>query len=59
MRAQEFISENASAAATSSGSVAPVIQPLGSMIHRVQTPGPAKYANSIGSVKKRKKHAGR
>jgi hypothetical protein len=59
MRAQEFISENASAAATSAGSVAPVMQPLGGMISRVQTSRPAKYANSIGSVKKGKKHAGR
>jgi hypothetical protein len=59
MRAREFIGENASACATSAGSMAPVAQPLGGMIRRIQTPTPAKYANSILSVKKGKKHAGR
>ena len=34
MRASEFILENASAGATSSGSVATVTQPLGGMISR-------------------------
>jgi hypothetical protein len=34
MRASEFIIENASAGATSSGSVATVAQPLGSVIRR-------------------------
>ena len=34
MRASEFIAENASAASTTAGSIAPVAMPLGGMITR-------------------------
>lgn len=34
MRASEFIAENASAASTTAGSIAPVAQPLGGVITR-------------------------
>ena len=47
MRAIEFIRENASAGATSAGSIAAVAQPLGSIIKRTVTNKPAKYANSL------------
>lgn len=56
MRAREFIQENASAGATSAGSVASVSQAMGSMISRAFAK-PAKYANSLISVKKRKRNA--
>ena len=34
MRAREFVTENASAASTTAGSIAPVAQPLGGVITR-------------------------
>jgi hypothetical protein len=46
MRAREFIKENASAGATSSGSVAAIAQPMGSVISRLQATRPAKYRNT-------------
>ena len=51
MRAKEFVKENASAGATSSGSVASVAQPMGRVITRTQNTAPGKYMNSL----KRKK----
>jgi hypothetical protein len=51
MRACEFIKESASAGATSSGSVAAIAQPVGSVISRLQAPRPAKYRNSAKSIK--------
>jgi hypothetical protein len=59
MRAREFMREDASAGATVAGSIAPVIQPLGSMISRQGLGGPAKYVNSFKPQKKRKRHASR
>jgi len=47
MRAKEFIRENASAGATSSGSVAAVAQPMGRVITRTQNRKPGKYKNSL------------
>jgi hypothetical protein len=47
MRAREFIKENASAGATSSGSVAAIAQPMGAVITRTQTRKPGKYKNSL------------
>jgi hypothetical protein len=47
MRAREFVKENASAGATSSGSVAAVAQPVGVVITRTQTRKPGKYNNSL------------
>ena len=47
MRAQEFITEMASVASTTAGSIAPVAQPLGGVIAR--NPGSffsGKYSNS-------------
>ena len=47
MRAREFVTENASAGATSSGNVATVAQPLGGMITRNSgTFFSGKYSNS-------------
>ena len=47
MRAQEFIAETASVGATSSGSIAPVAQPLGGVITRNGgTFFSGKYSNS-------------
>ena len=47
MRAQEFITETASAGATSAGSIAPVSQPLGGVITRSGgTFFSGKYSNS-------------
>lgn len=59
MRAREFMREDASAGASVAGSMAPVIQPLGSMISRQGLNGPAKYMNSFKLQKKRKRDAGR
>lgn len=56
MRATEFIRENASAGATSAGSVAVAIQPLGTVLKRVEPAETGKYANSY-PVKKRKQNA--
>lgn len=55
MRAKEFVNENASSGATSSGSVAAVAQPMGSVITRTQNTKPAKYANSVTNTRKRTK----
>jgi hypothetical protein len=47
MRAQEFISENASVGATSSGSVATVAAPVGTVVRRNQDSFfSGKYSNS-------------
>jgi len=47
MRAQEFITEMASVASTTAGSIAPVAQPLGGMIRRnAGTFFSGKYSNS-------------
>lgn len=46
MRAREFIKENSSGA-TSSGSIAVLAQPLGTVITRTQSTSPAKYRNSL------------
>jgi hypothetical protein len=46
MRAREFVRENASSGATSSGSIAAVSQPLGGLITRTQSVRPAKYRNT-------------
>ena len=59
MRAREFMREDASAGATVTGSIAPVMQPLGGMISRQGLGGPAKYVNSFKPPKKRKRHASR
>ncbi len=58
MRASEFIRENASAGATGAGNVAVAIQPLGSVIKRVEQPETAKYANSY-PMKKRTQNVSR
>ncbi len=58
MRASEFIREDASAGATSAGSIATVSQPVGGMITRVGFGKPAKYTNSY-PTKKRKQNARR
>ena len=55
MRAKEFIREEASSGATSSGSVATVSQPIGSVITRSHFINPAKYVNSM----KKKKYVNR
>jgi hypothetical protein len=52
MRAREFINENASSGATSSGSIATVSQPMGSVISRSHFINPTKYANSVKKEKK-------
>jgi hypothetical protein len=52
MRAREFINENASSGATSSGSVATVSQPIGGIISRHHFVNPTKYANSVKKEKK-------
>ena len=67
MRAQEFIAENATAGATSSGSVATVAQPLGGMIRRnagsffsgkyMNSADP--YPNTPAHMKKGKKRSAR
>lgn len=57
MRAREFIGEDASIGATVSGAMAPVAQAMGGPVRRLGFQQPAKYANSVVSVKKRKKHA--
>ena len=46
MRAKEFVTETASAGATSAGSVATVAVPIGQPISRTQTIKPAKYRNT-------------
>jgi hypothetical protein len=51
MRAKEFVRENASAGATSSGSVAVVAQPMGAVITRTQNRKPGKYKNSLTRIK--------
>ena len=51
MRAREFVKENASAGATSSGSVAAVAQPMGTVITRTQNRKPGKYKNSLTRTK--------
>ena len=56
MRASEFIREDASAGATSSGSIATVAQPMGAVISRQGFGKPAKYTNSY-PTKKRKQNA--
>lgn len=56
MRASEFIREDASAVATSAGSIAPVSQTLGAIVSRMGFGQPAKYTNSY-PVKKRKQNA--
>lgn len=57
MRAREFLPEEASAGATAAGSVATVVQPVGSMISRQGLGQPAKYMNSLHTAKKRKPNA--
>lgn len=52
MRAREFIKEDSGA--TVSGSIATVSQPLGSIVSRLGHRKPAKYANSVKPVNKRK-----
>lgn len=47
MRAGEFVAETVSAGATSSGSIAPVAQPMGAPITRTQKVTPGKYKNSL------------
>lgn len=47
MRAGEFVTETASAGATSAGSVAAVAQPMGAPITRTQKVTPGKYKNSL------------
>jgi hypothetical protein len=59
MRAREFLPEDATAGATSAGSVATVSQPLGGMISRTQMPKPAKYSNSAYKAPNRKKQHAR
>lgn len=59
MRAREFLPENATAGATSSGSIAAVSQPLGAVVSRMGLGRPAKYMNSLTVTRQRKKHAGR
>lgn len=59
MRAREFVAEEASTASTSAGSIAPVSQPLGSMISRLGNSNPAKYMNSFNPGKKRKRDVSR
>ena len=54
MRAREFIQEDASASATTAGSMAAVAQPLGGVITRWGSAEPAKYKNSVGNATKRK-----
>jgi hypothetical protein len=51
MRAREFVTETASVGATSSGSVAAIAQPLGSVISRTQPAKPAKYRNTYKGSK--------
>jgi hypothetical protein len=51
MRAREFVTETASAGATSSGNVAAIAQPVGSVISRLQAPRPAKYRNTYKGSK--------
>jgi len=51
MRAREFIKENASAGATSTGSIAVVAQPTGQVITRTQNRRPGKYKNSLTRTK--------
>lgn len=57
MRAREFIREDAGA--TTAGSIATVSQPLGATVSRWGSVKPAKYANSLTPVNKRKRHASR
>ena len=59
MRAQEFLPEDATAGATSAGSIAVLAQPIGGMITRPQMPKTAKYSNSVNSLQKRKKNNAR
>ena len=59
MRASEFITETASAGATSAGSVAAISQGLGGPIRRANPPKPAKYSNSVKSLQRRNKHDAR
>jgi hypothetical protein len=51
MRAREFVTETASAGASSSGNIAAIAQPVGSVISRTQHTKPAKYRNSAKSIK--------
>jgi hypothetical protein len=51
MRAKEFVAETASAGASSSGSIATVAMPVGSMITRTQPNKPAKYRNTYKGSK--------
>lgn len=46
MRAREFVTETASAGATSAGSVSTVAMPVGATITRTQHTKPAKYRNT-------------
>lgn len=60
MRAKEFISENASAGATVSGSIAPIAQPLGQLISRMGLDKTNKYSNRARSLQTgKKKHVSR
>ena len=60
MRISEILKENATSGATSSGSVATVAMPLGSILSRAGSTKTAKYSNSARSIDSRKKkHAGR
>ena len=59
MRASEFITETASAGATSAGSMATISQSLGGPIRRAGLPKPAKYSNSVKSLQRRKKYDAR
>jgi cephalosporin-C deacetylase-like acetyl esterase len=55
MRAREFVTETASAGASSAGSVAAVSMPLGQTISRQASVYPTKYQNSLKTRKKLKK----
>lgn len=59
MRAREFVKENASAGATSSGGIATVVAPIGGVITRSLLGKPAKYANSVIGRKSRNKNVSR
>lgn len=55
MRAREFLGEDALSSTTTAASMAPISHSLGSLISRAGSPKPAKYANSVGPARKRKK----
>lgn len=59
MRATEFITENSSAGATSSGGIATVSVPLGAPIQRPGIEKITKYKNSVVNQQTRDKNANR